>query len=155
MDSVRQAHRIRAVKISSETIAAEQKLTNVQLAKSKLEASIKARTDEAQAIADGALKKALNELEVIERLKDSSKNDVIKINQFKDQAKQSQTNELLARKDFQNLQKQNRDKVLSTSIIIKVLLLSSLSYIDERPGKSNGTINGIKLERNITRVRYS
>ena len=155
MDSVRQAHRIRAVNISSETIAAEQKLTNVQLAKSKLEASIKARTDEAQAIADGALKKALNELEVIERLKDSSKNDVIKINQFKDQAKQSQTNELLARKDFQNLQKQNRDKVLSTSIIIKVLLLSSLSYIDERPGKSNGTINGIKLERNITRVRYS
>ena len=155
MDSVRQAHRIRSVNISSETMAAEQKLTNVQLAKSKLEASIKARTDEAQAIADGALKKALTELEVIERLKESSKNDVIKINQFKDQAKQSQTNELLARKDFQNLQKQNKDKVLYLLLTsLKALILSSL-LLDERSRKSNGTINGIKLERNITGVRYS
>ena len=111
MDSVRQAHRIRAVKISSETIAAEHKLSNLQLAKSKLEANIKSRIDEAQVIADGAIKKVLSELETIERIKDSTHNDILKINQLIDQAKQSQNNESIARKEFQNLQKINKEKV--------------------------------------------
>lgn len=113
MDNVRQAHRIRSVKISNETIATEKKLVNLQLAKSKLEASVKARIDEAELMADIAVKKVSSELEAVEKVRDSSKNDIAKINQLKDQATQSQTNELLARKEFQTLQTQNKEKVTS------------------------------------------
>jgi hypothetical protein len=123
MDSVRQAHRIRSINISSSTIASEQKIVSLENAKLKLENSMKIRVDEAQLLADEAVKKESSELDTIELLKDSSKHDIMKINKFKDQAKQSQINELAARKEFQNLQNQNKEKVLLVLLLLLLLLL--------------------------------
>ena len=111
MDSLRQAHRIRSATISSETAANEEKIINLQLAKSKLEASVTSRIKESQAVADGAVKKAQSELDAVEAMKASTQNDMMKITQWKDQAQQSQKNELNARKEFNSLQNQNKEKV--------------------------------------------
>jgi len=111
MDSLRQAHRIRSATISSETAANEEKIINLQLAKSKLEASVTSRIEESQAVADGAVKKAQSELDAVEAMKASTQNDMMKITQWKDQAQQSQKNELNARKEFNGLQNQNKEKV--------------------------------------------
>ena len=123
MDSVRQAHRIRSIKISSDTIASEEKIANLEKAKMKLEQSIKSRVDEAQVLVDEALKKELAELASIVSLQDSSKHDLTKINKFKDQVKLSQSNELAARKDFQILHNQNKEKVLLLPPLLPLLLI--------------------------------
>lgn len=117
MDNLRQAHRIRSAIISSETATNEEKIINLQLAKSKLEASITKRTEEAQTVADGAVKKVQLELEAIETMKTSTQNDMVKLSQWKNQSQQSQKKELNDRMESSGLRDQNKEKVYIISIL--------------------------------------
>ena len=111
MDNLRQAHRIRSVIVSSETTAAEEKIMNLQLAKSKLEASINSGMEDIQIVVDGVIRKVKLELEAIETIKILTQNDVMKTSEWKDQAQQSQKKELNSRKEFSGVQDQNKEKV--------------------------------------------